>query len=151
MLKCTCILIWRERQTEVYRFYTPPQALPSPSCSPRWPSAVSSHHLCAVALPANHTHCDVSNLRHTTSESTPQVQIKDQFTIPQLKSESVGVENENLTFNRYLQSNQRKTWSNQTNACKFECSFTQKIKAPQTAVTRLSKIKRTAELLWYEG
>lgn len=45
-----------------------------------------------------------------------------------------------------------KTWLNQTNACKFLCSFTHKISSCRTAVTRLPKIKlRTAELLWQEG
>lgn len=90
LISATHTLNWenweRERQRETQReevmpgewgidrcfLHTPPQASASPSCSPRWPSAVSGHHLCAVALPANHTHCDVSNLRHTTSESTPQ-------------------------------------------------------------------------------
>lgn len=31
----------------------PPRASASPSCSPRWPSAVSGHRLCAAAPPAN--------------------------------------------------------------------------------------------------
>lgn len=65
------VRIERGRQWETV-LHTPPQASASPSYSPRWPSAVSGHHLCAVALPVNHTHCDVRNLRHTTSESSLQ-------------------------------------------------------------------------------
>lgn len=94
------------RPGEVYRFslHEPPLTSVSPSCSPQWPSAVSGHHLFAVAPPANHTHRDVSNLRHTTSESTPQVHISDQFTTPRFKSELARVETENLTVDSYLQS-----------------------------------------------
>lgn len=40
--------------------HPPPLVLVSPSCSPQWPSAVSGHHLCAAAPPANHKHTIIS-------------------------------------------------------------------------------------------
>lgn len=79
-----CVCVTQPQQTT--QTHKPPLASPSPSCSPRWPSAVSGHRLCAVVPPANHTHKTMfANLRHTTTESGSKGQIADQSAISKLK------------------------------------------------------------------